>query len=163
MTTTRNTLRVLRYPVAAILAAMFLIPMIKVVPALGQGRTMAPVIVAIPGAFPDAAALGGTPDNIIAITLREPGRTDIIILNPEYATPAALSAAVAGLKRNRVALPNIDKGVMLVARSATPPRSRQQHSAMTHALERIRLQKPSRIGSIGLGRWYEFPAHKLGM
>lgn len=43
------------------------------------------VIVAIPDVLPAGAAPGGPQDNIVAIILREPGKTDIIVLNPEFA------------------------------------------------------------------------------
>lgn len=119
------------------------------------------VIVAIPDVLPAGAAPGGPQDNIVAIILREPGKTDIIVLNPEFANEAGLASAVKGLQRNRTAIQNPDRGVMSVLRSAAPPRSRKEHAAMARALEKVKEQGRTQIGNLGPGRWYEFEADEL--
>lgn len=162
MASVQHLLRALRIGFFVTVAVTVLSVALRSAPVLGQSDAKRPVIVAVPDNFP-SGTVPGPRHNLVAIILREPGQTDIIILNPEYATPAGLATGVGGLKRNRVEMPAPERGVLLVLRTAAPPRSNRAREAMVAALERVREQPRSRVGNIGTGRWFEFPARALGM
>ncbi|HEX7052036.1 MAG TPA: hypothetical protein VF188_17645 [Longimicrobiales bacterium] len=163
MDTIQSLPRTVRFGLLVALAVAVLVPVIRAVPALGQSGVMRPVIVAVPDVFPEEKVPGEPRDNVVSVILRAPGQTDIVVLNGEYATPAGLAAAINGLKRSRVAMANPERGTLLVLRTASPPRSRRALGTMVAALAKIRAQPPSRVGDIGRGRWFEFPAKDLGM
>lgn len=154
---------VFKHALFSVVVACCLLAVISIIPARGQSGSMGSVIIALPDAFPHEMTPGGPQGNILAITLRAPGKADIIILNPKYATPGGLASAIAGLKNNRIAMPNPENGVMLVANAAPPKESSHQNAVMARALAKIRQQANSRVGNLGSGRWYEFSAQELGM
>lgn len=163
MATLQRFLSMLRLGGFAATAIAVFVLVIGASPVFAQSAAMRPVIVAVPEDFPEGMVPGGPQENIVAVTLREPGQTDIVVLNREYATPAGLAAAIAGLKRGRARLPDPEKGVMVVTRAATQPRTSKARDVMVAALETVLAQPPSRIGNLGPGRWFEFPAKVLGM
>lgn len=117
------------------------------------------VIVAIPEAFP--AVRTPIQAHVLAITMRSPGNTDIIVLNPAIRSGAALGDAISQTVRHRAQFPVVNQHAFLVLTSVRMPREERVPGALKAALAEVSRQPMARIGNLGQGRWQRFSVRSL--
>lgn len=137
------------------------------IPLLGTSLLPTPsergsVIVAIPREFPDAAFQQTPQEHLLAAIVREPGKTDVIVLNRETASPRVLGAAIVRLRKNRASIPETERGLVLLLKTTRLGTNKHSTATVAKALAIVQAQPVAQLGNMGPGRWYEFTPEMLG-
>lgn len=145
---------------AAVLLALFAIVLPSASPGIAQygGR---PVIVLLPDVFPQSTFPGAPQTSVRLTIVREPGKTDVIVLNPAHATPDALGAALVMLRRHRTMLPDVAQPTAMQITEFPPQARGRSQAAVSAVLQRLLAQPRSALGRLGRGRQIEFDANSV--
>lgn len=114
----------------------------------GQARS---IRAAIPKEFPkpDASAL--------IVRYADPGKGDVIVLNPARLTSESFRAAVALLRQIRKTDPPADQDVVVTVNGFAPlaRTDARFESRLNAILAQLRSQPVARVGNLGQGQWLE--------
>ena len=111
-----------------------------------------PVVVLIPDVFPQVTFAGAPQGEARLMIVREPGKTDIIVLNPAHATPDAMGAALVLLRRHRTMFPDPARPTSVQVTEFPPLSNRRSHAAFSALLRRLQAQPHAPAARFGRGR-----------
>lgn len=117
-----------------------------------------PVIVVLPDVFPQATFSGAPQSDARVMIMREPGKTDVIVLNPAHATPGAIAAALVILRRHRTMMPDPQHPTALRVTEIPSEAPQRSHATLSAILERLQRQPHGIVGRLGRGRQIELDA-----
>ncbi|HET6232341.1 MAG TPA: hypothetical protein VFE05_19860 [Longimicrobiaceae bacterium] len=116
-----------------------------------QGPVRGPVDVVLPDSFPEPSAE-------VLVMRFESGKTDVIVL-PADATPQALGAGLALLRRERRTHARAEHDQVLIVQGFVAPSRLPAPTleALASKLAEVRATPQSQVGNLGTGRWVELP------
>lgn len=120
-----------------------------------------PVILVLPDSFPQATFSGAPQSDARLMIMREPGKTDVIVLNPAHATPGVLAAALVILARHRTMMPDPQHPTALRVTELPSRAPQRSHARLSAILERLQTQPRGPVGRLGRGRQIEFDSEVI--
>lgn len=121
------------------------------------------ITIALPDEFPHSLLPEDGAPAVIGALILDPGNTEIIVLNPEFLSPGNTARAVESLRRSRTNSAVGTRRAIGLIRGDESVESNRPLPVFEAILKQLAERPKADIGNLGLGRYIEVQATRLGL